>query len=414
MKLITVSYITVSGKSGLRTLIRHLEASPWIGLDTEFISERKYQPQLCLVQIAAEGILAILDPISTQNMVDFWDFLCDHDHETIVHAYRSEMEFCYRYVQKLPCKVFDVQLAAGLVGFDYPCSFRGLLEHLLQVKLSKGETRTDWTRRPLSHRQIDYALNDVRYLSGMSKKLKKSLHVLGRVSWYEAEMSANLDHLLKEWKGEKWKNLSGLINLSSRETAIARELWFWRDQRAAYADVPQSYILRDDLIIELARRKSADPKRIKAIRGLQRTDIIKQLPEISTAIARGLDCPESELPICREKNKLKQFTQMSQLIHSGLAMLSHKQNIAPGIVATPQDIREFLAYRTDAERMNTVDSESIPRLATGWRAKLTGDFLEDFLEGKIVIRFNKANPKEPLQFVNCPTLEPTQDDRFFL
>lgn len=410
----TVSYITVSGKSDLKALIRHLESSSWVGLDTEFISERKYQPQLCLIQISAEGILAIIDPMATKSLAEFWDFLCDHDHETIVHAFRSEMEFCYRFVRKLPKRVFDIQLAAGLVGFDYPCSFRGLLERLLQVNLSKGETRTDWTRRPLSHRQIDYALNDVRYLSAMSKKLKKTLRTMNRTNWYEDEMSSNLNHLLEEWNGEKWRNLSGLLNLSAREAAIARELWFWRDRRAAEADIPQSYILRDDLIVELAKRKSADPRRIKVIRGLQRTDIIKQLPEISQAILRGLDCPESELPVCQEKNKLKQFTQMSQLINSGLAMLCHKQNIAPNIVATPQDIREFIAYRTDRDTKNIARFRSTPRLATGWRANLVGDFLEDFLEGKVVIRFNKANPKEPLQFVNCPLPDPVQDDRFLL
>jgi len=393
-----VSYITVSRSSELQTLLRHLESSPWIALDTEFISERKYRSQLCLIQIAAEGILAIIDPMALKDTAPFWEFLCEHDHETIVHAFRSEMEFCFRYTKQTPKNLFDVQLAAGLIGTDYPCSFGGLLAQHIQVSLQKEETRTNWAKRPLSQRQVDYALNDVRYLSMLSRKIKKKLQILGRMDWYRAEMDAHLQNLIQEWEAPRWRQISGIANLDPREMAIAGELWIWRDRRAALADIPVAYILRDDLIIELARRKSPDPKRITAIRGMQRSDIAKQMSEISAAITRGLDCPESELPKRQEKPQFSQYTQMVQLIHSGLAMLCRQQHLAPSIVVTPLDIRELLAFRLGFVSANG-SSVATPRLITGWRAEVVGDFLEDFLEGRTAIRFDKTHPQEPLQFV---------------
>jgi ribonuclease D len=391
-----VSHIVVSKTSELKTLLKHLEDSPWVALDTEFISERKYQPQLCLIQIAAEGFLAIIDPLGMDSVDAFWEFLAFHHHETIVHAYRSEIDFCYRYTGTVPRNVFDVQIAAGFVGLDYPCSFGGILEKMLHVDLPKGETRTIWSRRPLSERQVEYALNDVRYLSSLAQKLQKKLQAAGRVGWYQDEIHSCLTHLTEEWQGKKWLSLPGISNLTPREAAVARELWYWRDHRAACSDVPAAYILRDDLIIELAKRKTASPDRIGAVRGMQRSDINRWMPDISAAIAHGLDLPETELPEIQEKIKLSQYNPMIQLIHSGLSILCRDRQIAPGVVATPQDIRDLMT----CQLAGSTNGDTPPRLLTGWRSEVVGDFLENFLEGKIAIRFDKTNPKTPLQFVD--------------
>ena len=406
-----LSYIAVTRPYELRTLIRHISDSPWVALDTEFIAEKKFQSQLCLVQVAAEDVIGIIDPQSIESMTPFWEFLCDDDtREVLMHACRSELEFCYRAVRRIPRRVFDVQLAAGLAGNDYPASFGTLLDRYLRISLPKAETRTDWSRRPLTERQIDYALNDVRYLNPLAKKLKKQISSLKRTRWYQSEIRGTLDRLVQDFDTPKWRSLSGLNSLSRRELAIVRELCYWRDEQARQHNIAVGLLMRDDLVIELTRRKSSEPKRISAVRGLQRSDITRQLPHISAAIQRGLDCPEVDLPEPFPKLKTQQYTQMVQLLYSGLAMLCHRNNIAASVVATQSDVRELIAARFD-EGNGGAASKKL-KLEQGWRAMIVGRFLDDLLDGKVAIRIDKNQPNAPLQFVDY-TLPHMPDDRTF-
>jgi Ribonuclease D len=407
-----LSYIFVTRPQELRSLIRQLGDSPWVALDTEFITEKKYQAQLCLVQVAAEGVLGLIDPLMVEDTTPFWEFLCQGEREVLMHAGRSELEFCYRFAGRLPECVFDVQLAAGFIGCDYPCSFGTLLERYLQVTLPKAETRTDWSRRPLTGRQIDYALNDVRYLNALVKKLKKQLSSLKRTRWYQSEIRASLDSLAQDFATPKWRSLPGLNSLSSRELAIVRDLWFWRDSQAKQYNIPGGLVLRDDLIIELARRKSADVKRISAVRGMQRSDLKRHLPYISQAVQRGLDCPDTELPEPSSKQKSPQYAQMVQLLYSGLALLCQQQGIAVNVVATQNDVRDYINVR-----LKPSQNEKHPvtaKLEKSWRVGIVGRFFDDLLEGKVAIRIDKTNPKSPLQFVEYDAPTTQGDNKTFV
>ena len=400
-----MSYLTVTRPHELRTLIKHIGDSPWIALDTEFIAEKKFQSQLCLVQVAAEDVIGIIDPQSVNDLTPFWEFLCDGDNaggicEVLVHACRSEMEFCWRAVGRVPKRVFDVQIAAGFTGNDYPASFVTLLERHLRVSLPKGETRTDWARRPLTGRQIDYALNDVRYLNPLAKKLKKQLASLKRTRWYQSEIRDALDRLVQDFVTPNWRSLSGLNQLSRRELAIVRELCYWRDEQARQFNIPVGLLLRDDLVIELARRKTPEPKRISAVRGLQRKDITRELPQISAAIQRGLDCPESDLPESPPRQKTPQYTQMVQLLYAGLAMLCHQNDIATSLVASQSDVRDLIVGRFEKASHDATPARQ--KLETGWRAMIVGRFFDDLLDGKVAIRIDKNKPDTPLQFVDYP------------
>ena len=379
-------------------LIKHISDSPWVALDTEFIAEKKYQPQLCLLQVAAEGAIGIIDPQTVGELGPFWEFLCDGNHEVLMHACRSEMEFCYREIGRVPERVFDVQLAAGLVNDDYPSSFATLTEQYLQVSLPKAETRTDWSRRPLTHRQIDYALNDVRYLGPLAKKLKKQLSSLKRTRWYQSEIRTALENLVRDFSTPKWRSLAGLNSLSRRELAIVRELGFWRDEQAKQYNIPVGLLLRDDLLIELARRKSADPKRISAVRGMQRSDLGRHMPHIAAAIQCGLDCPDENLPEQAVRQKTQQYSQMVQLLYAGLALVCHQNGIATNLVASQSDVRELISSRFNAANGKT--SQNKLKLETGWRATIVGHFLDDLLDGKVAICIDKSQPKAPLQFIS--------------
>ena len=405
-----MSYLTVTCSQELRTLIRRIGDSPWIALDTEFIAEKKFQSQLCLVQVAGGSVIGYIDPQAFKGMNLFWEFLCDDDdREVFMHACRSELEFCYRAIRRVPRRVFDVQLAAGFVSDDYPAAFGTLVKRYLGFSLPKAETRTDWSRRPLTARQIDYALNDVRYLNLLVKKLKKHLSSMKRARWFQSEMQATLDHLVQDFEVPKWRSLSGLGSVSQRELAIVRELCDWRDEQARQRNIPVGLLMRDDLVIELARRKTPEPNRISAVRGLQRSDITRQLPRISAAIQRGLDCLEDDLPQPPPRQKTQQYTQMVQLLYAGLAMLCHQNGIATSLVASQSDVRELIAARFDEANDGT--SLKTLKLEQGWRAMIVGNFLDDLLDGKVAICIDKTQPNAPLRFVDY---SPTIDGNFEL
>ncbi len=174
-------HLTVTNTEELQSLIDRLHDAPVIAFDTEFISENNYRPKLCLVQIAAGNTHALVDPLSSGDLAPLWELFCDGRREIVVHACRSEMEFCFRAIGKMPARLFDVQLAAGFLGCDYPGGYGSLLEYFLKVKLPKAESRTVWDKRPLTALQIDYALGDVQYLQRLAESKKSVWPIWGEV-----------------------------------------------------------------------------------------------------------------------------------------------------------------------------------------------------------------------------------------
>lgn len=388
-----MSYILVSQQSEFQELLRRLRDVPVIAYDTEFISEGRYQPQLCLVQIAAGDVLALIDPLAVQDLEPLWELFCDGRREILVHACRSEMEFCHRSIGRMPEKPFDVQLAAGMVGLDYPSGFRTLLDRLLDIDLPKAESRTVWNNRPLSSRQIEYALGDVRYLEKMSAVLKDRLQKTGRSAWYGEEINRLTQRLKHDFETPRWRNLPKIASFKPRELAIAREVWFWRDRLARKWNQPAGRVLRDDLVVELAKRGTSDAKRIASVRGFQRSDLSRILPEISSAIQRALDMSEEELPDVLRHSSYPQYQVLTQFLYAALGALCKRRKIAQQLVGGPGDVRELIAGI-----LGTLPRGNVPRLASGWRQELIGTELEDILQGRTVIRLDPKQPDDPLVF----------------
>ena len=261
-----VSYADISNAEQLASYCERLAQARQIAFDTEFVAERTYRPVLCLVQVVADGELALIDPLAIKELTPFWEAVVAPGHETIVHAGRGELEFCLHAVSKVPAGLFDVQIGAGLAGIEYPVGYGTLISKLLGEKPNKAETRTDWRRRPLSRRQIQYALDDIRHLPAIRDRLHGRLVELGRLAWMEEEMATWLDEVQRALSQERWRRVSGNSGLSGRGLAIVRELWRWREVEAQRRNCPARRVLRDDLIVELARRQTADVARIEAAR----------------------------------------------------------------------------------------------------------------------------------------------------
>lgn len=387
-----VDYENITTDAQLQDYCRELSAFTSIAIDTEFVSERTYRPELCLVQVSAGGRHAVIDPLTIDDLRPFWEMLVSGSHETIVHAGRGEMEFCFLSAGRLPERLFDIQIAAGLVGIEYPAGYGTLIGKLLGETSQKHETRTDWRRRPLSKRQVDYAVEDVYYLPLMRDRLCARLEELGRLEWMNEEMRTWSDDLRHAMSSERWRRVSGNSGLNHRSLAIVRELWKWRESEARRRDQPVRYVLRDDLIIELAKRQTSDEKRIRAVRGLERGDLLRRMNEIVACIDRALSLPDEQCPPRAPRLPAPQHSVLGQLLFAALGSVCRQAQLAPNLVASPNDIRDWIAHRLAPDNHH----RHPPQLAHGWRAEFVGRLFEDLLSGKMAIRIGDPASDYPL------------------
>jgi ribonuclease D len=265
---------------------------------------------------------------------------------------------------------------------------------LLGKPLKKGETRTDWRRRPLSHRQIEYALQDVVYLEPIRDVLRERLDALNRTVWLAAELDDWQTSVETAEFHERWRRTSGSSNFGPRGLAIIREVWAWRDAEAKRRNWPARRILRDDLMAELARAATDDVQRIRAIRGLNRRDKERHLASLAAAIRRALELPDEACPqpLSRTANRL-QFNLLGQFLATALAGVCREQQVAPSLVGSVEDVRDLIAHHLANP---TSAGHAPPALARGWRAEVVGRVIEDLVAGKLAIRVGDPASEQPL------------------
>ncbi len=388
-----MNYTNIETPDELARFCEQIRDEPLIGFDTEFVAEDSYRTELCLIQVTAGSHLAIIDTIACRDVEPFWRVLAAPGHETLVHAGREEFRFCHNAIGQRPCGWFDIQLAAGMVGMEFPAAYSTLVSRVLGESLKKGETRTDWRRRPLTQRQIDYALLDVVYLTDIHAHLVKRLTEMERLAWLREELElwqSNLEHV---GNTEQWRRVSGIAGLNARQLAIVRELWRWRESEAEQRNRPAKRILRDDLIIELSRRQTAAPDRIRAIRGLERRDIQKHVGSLAKAIDRALRLPDDECPRPPRRNNRQPLTLLGQFLATALSAVCRESQIAPNLVGGAQDIRDLVAFRLNLDKRGT---DELPALAKGWRADVVGHTIDELLAGEIAVRVESPLSDQPL------------------
>jgi ribonuclease D len=386
------SFEVLTTDSQVRDLVDRLSRHSHVCFDTEFVSEHTYRSQLCLVQVAAPGILAAIDTLQARDLQPFWRLLAEPGRTTVVHAGREELGFILHAIQARPSALFDVQVAAGLIDHDYPAGYASIVRRFLNLPTNKGETRTDWRQRPLTQAQLDYALDDVRHLEELWRTMEGRLEKLGRVEWMRQEMADWQDEVEESFIRKRWRRVSGLNGLSRRELAVARELWHWRDGVAEQRDMPPRRVLRDDLLVELCKRKSADERQISAIRGMQRSDLRHILKGLSEAIARGLELPDEECPGGeRHRTPPPQLAMLGQFLATAVAGMCRQMHLAPALVGTSSDMRDLLAYK-----LGYFDDERQPLLASGWRSEVVGGLVDDLLAGRAALRIGDVRAHDPL------------------
>jgi ribonuclease D len=390
-----LKYEIITTAGGLSELCDRLAAKSVIAFDTEFVSEDRYRPELCLIQVAAGSIVAVVDPLKIDDTRPFWDLLSEPGRTIIAHAAREEVRFCYRYSGRAIAGLFDTQLAAGFIGLEYPASLSNLVAKLLDVKLTKGETRTNWRTRPLTEAQLNYAVRDVTELEAMHRILRDGVSEAGRLSWLEEETALTQQSIHNAEERENWQRVSGATGLTPRQLEIVRQLWRWRDQRARQLDRPAKWVFRDDLLVEVARSGSADPKVIRGIRGMEFRHFHDHYDDLAAAVRRALDAPDSDLPRRDRGRPNRTSPMLAQFLNTSIACVCRQHRIAPMIVGNTEDVRDLIHYELEGEQCGDP-----PSLVCGWREHIVGDAFRDLLKGKLAIKVADPFAAQPLEFVD--------------
>jgi ribonuclease D len=369
----------------------HLTASRRFGFDTEFVGENTYHPHLCLVQVATAERVILIDPLTVGPLDAFWNLVVDPANEVIVHAGREEVRLCRLWTGQTPGNLVDLQLAAGLVGLAYPLGHGALVSQVLRVQLAKGETLTEWRERPLTRAQIRYAYDDVRYLLPLWERLGTDLHKLGREDWIREEVARLTNNAAPdEPSPERWRKLRGLGALDRRRLTTVRELFAWREAKAAATNRPARTIIRDDLIIEIARRNPQRIRDLQVVRGLARRDLdaIFEVVERAAKLPRELWAEPTE----RELD-VPQIGWLASVLTAVLGDFCVRQRLAPNLVATSQDIKLLVRSRLAGEPL-PLDS----LLTKGWRARHVLPELLAILDGRRSLRIANVRADAPLAF----------------
>jgi ribonuclease D len=390
-----LSEILVENPDDLERCCAHLDDCAVIGMDTEFVGENSYHPELCLIQVATETALYLVDPFAFESLAEFWRRIVDPNRVVVTHAGREEIRLCTLACGQAPRRLVDLQIAAGLVGYPFPLGHGPLIQNVLGQRIKKSDTLTEWRRRPLAPSQIRYAFDDVRYLLPVWHKLEAQLTQLGRMSWAEEEFArlrvqSTPETPTEDTINERWRKLRGLGSLDRRKLALVRELYQWRDRKAHEWNRPARIILRDDLLIEIARRNAKSPSDFSVIRGVPH----KFVEELFAMQQKVQSLPIEQCPVVAEREQESPQVNMSvSLLSAILADFAARHRIAPNLVATVSDLRGLVRSRVNGSR-----EELTGNLTRGWRQAAVLPHFQAVLDGKIGFRLADMTKDAPLEF----------------
>ncbi len=389
-----IQYTLVTRPAELESVVQRMQSADLIAFDTEFVSEDCYQPELCLIQAWVDGEIYLLDPYPLGDTTPFWDQLSRGSHVTVAHAAREEFRFCQRFTGRGPVNLIDTQVAAAMVALEYPSAYATLVSRFAHKTISKGETRTNWRKRPLTDSQLAYAASDVFYLPNIYHSLRTSLEKRQRFGWLDEEMKTVEVRYQDPVDEERWRRVSGSSSLQPRELAIIRNLYQWRLATAQTRNHPLRRVLRDDLMIEIARLKTDQPLKIRSIRGMNFSRHANDLTEIAETVGQALRLPEEQLPRkVRSEANYSKLSQVIQFSQTALGIVCRREQVAPALVGTTQDLRELVAWT-----MGEFSGDQPPLLDRGWRKEVVGDVITDLLAGKLAIKITNPKAEFPLAF----------------
>lgn len=355
----------ITTTADLKAACEQLATSSYVTVDTEFMRESTFWPELCLIQIASDDVEALVDPLA--NGIDLAPFFALMANESVVkvfHAARQDLEIIHHLAGIIPKPLVDTQVAAMVCGFGDSVGYANLAKKICNVDIDKSSRFTDWARRPLSDKQLVYALADVTHLRDIYKFLEKKLAQSGRSHWLSEEIDILTDPATYETHPEDaWKRLKTRVK-SRKALAVLMELAAWREQEVQRKNVPRNRVLRDEVIYDVANQSPRDEKQLAKLRtmsdGFARSRIGQQILE---AVERGLQRDLDSVPsLKRAPPPPPEAGAVIDLLRVHLKAVSANNAVAAKLIATTDDL----------EKIAVNDQADVPALR-GWRRELFGE-----------------------------------------
>jgi ribonuclease D len=365
----------ITNSEELKTLCEGLENERYITVDTEFLRDKTYYPKLCLIQVASEKTEFAVDPLAKgMDLEPLFKIFQNKKIMKVFHSARQDIEIILKLSGSVPIPMFDTQVAAMVCGFGASASYATLVSELVGKTVDKSSRFTDWSRRPLSKSQLDYALSDVTHLRVVYKKLKQELEDNGREHWLMEEMESLINPEYYTVNPEEvWEKLKPK-GTSRRFLGVVRELAKWREFTAQKLDRPRGHVLKDPVLLEIAAIGPVSVEEFGAIRGT--TGFKKSLiPEVVEVIAQAKQIPEAELPVVKKLQKnMKPNETLVEMLKLLLKVKCSEFHVAEKLIATSEDLNK-LAISDNME----------VAVCKGWRYEIFGRHAVGLKKGEIAL-----------------------------
>ncbi|TAX33957.1 ribonuclease D [Rhizobium leguminosarum] len=364
----------------LAAACKELAKSDFITIDTEFLRETTFWPELCLIQMASPTTEVLVDPLAKGiDLAPFFELMADTNVLKVFHAARQDIEIIFNRGNLIPHPIFDTQVAAMVCGFGDSVSYDQLVSRIKNVHIDKSSRFTDWSRRPLSDKQLDYALADVTHLRDVYLSLKAELDREGRTSWLSEEMDILESRETYDMHpDDAWQRLKMRLR-KPQELAILKYVAAWREREARARNVPRSRVLKDDAIYEIAQQQPKDTEALGRLRtipkGWERSTSGAAVIE---AVNNALALPKADMPHApRQAQAPEGAAAAVELLKVLLKLISEKHGVAPKVIANSEDLDKIAAEGEKAE----------VAALHGWRRDLFGEPALQLIQGAIALRF---------------------------
>lgn len=367
----------ITDQNALNDLCARLATQPYVAADTEFLRDRTYYPQLCLVQLAGPDVEPVaVDPLAGLDLQPLLDLMAKPDVVKVFHAARQDLEIFFNITGNVPAPIFDTQVAAMVCGYGDQAGYHMLVSDLCGERLDKGAQFTDWARRPLSDKQLSYALDDVRYLRIVYTKLKAKLEQTGRGDWGRSEMAIlEAPDTYRNPPNEAWERIK-IKTDKAQVLSVLKHIAAWRETEAQRRNIPRNRVLKDEVLADIAVHPPKSMDDLKRIRNLG-DDIIKSRhgQALLDAVQAGLAVPKGQGPASVMRERFPPELQpMLEMLKMLLRIISAEQGVAGRLIASSEEL-EALA------RGDKVDLEVLK----GWKYEVFGKAALDMKAGKLAL-----------------------------
>jgi ribonuclease D len=370
----------ITTTSDLADACKRLAAHDYVTVDTEFLRETTFWPKLCVIQLAGPDDAFIVDALATGlDLAPFFELMRDQAVIKVFHAARQDIEIVYHLGGLIPTPLFDTQVAAMVCGFGDSVSYDQLVQRITGARIDKSSRFTDWARRPLTQKQLEYALADVTYLRDVYLFLKANLAEQNRTGWVGDEMQVLLSESTYRTEPEEaWQRLKMRVR-KPIELAVLMEVAAWREREAQSRDVPRSRVLKDDAIYEIAAQQPVNADALSRLRTIPRGfERSKQAEDILKAVNAAMSLPKDKLPKLPKGRQAPDGSAAAvDLLKVLLKLVSEQQGVAAKIIATVEDLEQIAAD----------DQADVPALE-GWRREMFGEMALKLKRGEIALAFD--------------------------